>query len=78
MAKELKITFNDAQEAEFQQILADTGLSRREALNEALTVYNKIIQEKKAGKETAIVDQTTNSYREIITPGLQNVKPSQP
>ena len=47
----------------------------RDFLNAALTLFRWAINERKAGRIIASVDETKNSYGELIMPILSDVKP---
>ena len=59
---------------ELEQLMAASGVkTKKEFFNNALTLLEWAIKEKKAGRTIASIDETANSYKEIVMPALSAV-----
>lgn len=60
---------------ELEALMAETGIStKKELMNNALTLLEWAIEEKKAGYSIASVDSKKEKYRELVMPMLERVK----
>ena len=59
---------------ELERLMAASGIkTKKEFFNNALTLLEWAIKEKKAGRTIASIDETAHSYKEIVMPVLSAV-----
>ncbi|ETX08553.1 MAG: hypothetical protein ETSY2_04705 [Candidatus Entotheonella gemina] len=59
---------------ELEKLMSESGIkTKKELFNNALTLLEWAIKEKKAGRTIASIDETSNSYKEIMMPVLSAV-----
>jgi hypothetical protein len=64
----------DDKVAELEKLMAESGIkTKKEFFNNALTLFEWAIKERKAGKTIASVDEKTNRYKELLMPALSAV-----
>lgn len=67
----------DDKVAELEKLMAESGIkTKKELFNNALTLFEWAIQERKAGKTIASVDEKANRYKELLMPALSAVTPA--
>jgi len=69
------LDLSETQEALLKQVMSLCGLSsKKEAIENALTLLGWAAIESANGLSIASVDETRKQYREITTPALQNAR----
>jgi metal-responsive CopG/Arc/MetJ family transcriptional regulator len=57
---------------ELDELMDQTGLStRKDLLNQALTLFKWALRERQAGRMIASVDEAQNRYKELSMPALE-------
>ncbi len=60
--------------AELEKLMAESGIkTKKELFNNALTLFEWAIKERKAGKTIASVDEKAKRYKELLMPALSAV-----
>jgi len=60
---------------ELEALINATGAStKKELMNNALTLFEWAVNEEKAGNTIASINENSKSYRELVMPLLKNVK----
>ncbi len=61
---------------ELEKLMEETGLrTKKDFLNNAITLFEWAVKERKAGHILASVDEEAEKYTEILMPSLSTVKP---
>ena len=64
----------DDKVAELEKLMAESGIkTRKDLFNNALTLLEWAIKEKKAGRTIASLDEQAKSYQEVLMPILSAV-----
>ena len=64
----------DDKVAELEKLMAESGLkTKKDLFNNALTLLEWAIKEKKAGRTIASIDEQEKSYEEVLMPILSAV-----
>jgi ATP/maltotriose-dependent transcriptional regulator MalT len=72
--KRVQFELQDERAKELDQLVDKTGLKTRvRLLNEALTLYEWAINERESGRIIASVDETRDSYKEILMAGFPKI-----
>jgi len=72
--KELKLRLSDAEEDNVRRMLEDTGLANEgDLINNAITLLEWAIGERKQGREIASVDVENRKFYKARLPVLDNV-----
>jgi len=59
---------------ELEDLMAQVGIkTKKDLLNNALTLFEWAVKERRAGRFLASVDEDEKKYREILMPALENV-----
>ena len=70
----IQFELSDDKVAELEKLMAESGIkTKKELFNNALTLLEWAIKERKAGKTIASVDEKTNRYKELLMPVLSTV-----
>lgn len=70
----IQFELTDEQLAELEKLMAESGTkTRKDLLNNALTLLEWAINEKKGGRIIASVNEKENKYKELVMPILANV-----
>jgi metal-responsive CopG/Arc/MetJ family transcriptional regulator len=73
----IQLDLPDEQVAELDKRMAETKLrTRKDFFNNALTLFDWAIKEKKAGRLIAAIDESQNIVKELLMPALENVSAS--
>ena len=57
---------------ELDQIMQETGLTtRKDLINQALTLFQWALRERQAGRMVASVDESNKRYKELFMPALE-------
>ena len=65
----------DTKVADLDRIMAEGGIrTRKELFNNALSLLEWAIKQRKAGRTIAAVDESNDSYRELSMPILENIR----
>ncbi|MES2038518.1 MAG: hypothetical protein V4495_11800 [Pseudomonadota bacterium] len=65
----------DTKVAALDQIMAEGGIkTRKELFNNALSLLEWAIKQRKTGRIIAAVDEKSESYRELSMPILENIR----
>jgi hypothetical protein len=76
MAK-IQFELPDEKLAELEALQKEARLeTRKDLFNTALTLFEWAVEEVKAGRAIASVDENNSRYREIVMPALRSVAPS--
>jgi metal-responsive CopG/Arc/MetJ family transcriptional regulator len=74
----IQLELPEEQVAALDRLSEDLGIrTRKELFNNALTLLDWAVQERKAGRFIASVDDDQTRLREILLPVLQAIKPEQ-
>src|ERR1700676_1241598 len=72
----IQLDVSDEKVAELEKLMSTVGLkTKKELLNNALTLLEWAVKERAAGRIIASVDEHGDKYKEILMPVLQNVPP---
>jgi hypothetical protein len=78
MAIRLQIELDEERMRELEALMREGKAStKKEFINAALTLLQWAMKEKRAGRIIASVDETKDSYKELVMPILSEVKPAQ-
>ncbi len=67
----------EEQVAALDQLMVDTRLrTRKELFNNALTLFEWAVKQKKAGRVIAAIDQSQDIVKELVMPSLENAGPT--
>jgi hypothetical protein len=70
----IQLDLPDEQVAELDQRMAETKLrTRKDFFNNALTLFDWAIKQKKAGRVIAAIDESQDIVKELLMPALENV-----
>ena len=70
----IQFELSDDKVAELEKLMAESGIkTKKELFNNALTLLEWAIKERKAGKTIASVDEKANRYKELLMPVLSAV-----
>lgn len=62
---------------ELDALMAELNLAtRKDLFNNALTLFEWAVKEKRFGRAIASVDEAQNKIREVLMPALEGVKPT--
>lgn len=57
---------------ELEELMGQTGLTtKKDLLNDALTLFEWAVKERKAGRTIASVDEPHQRYKEVLMPSLE-------
>jgi hypothetical protein len=57
---------------ELEQLMSQTGTStKKDLLNDALTLFEWAVRERQAGRSIASVDEQNQRYKEVVMPSLE-------
>ena len=75
----IQLDLPDEQVAELDERMAETKLrTRKELFNNALTLFDWAVKQKKAGRVIAAIDDSQDIVKELLMPALENVVPVVP
>jgi hypothetical protein len=66
----IQITFSPQGEEEIQRIMNETGSTRVEVLNSALSLFQWAIRKTRLDETVASVNPEDNSYKPVVIPGV--------
>ena len=70
----IQFELSDDKVAELEKLMAESGIkTKKELFNNALTLLEWAIKERRAGKTIASVDEKANRYKELLMPVLSAV-----
>ncbi len=70
----IQLDLPDEQVAELDERMAETKLrTRKDFFNNALTLFDWAIKQKKAGRTIAAIDESQEIVKELLMPALENV-----
>jgi metal-responsive CopG/Arc/MetJ family transcriptional regulator len=70
----IQLDLPDEQVAELDERMAETKLrTRKDFFNNALTLFDWAIKQKKAGRTIAAIDESQDIVKELLMPALENV-----
>ena len=70
----IQLDLPDEQVAELDRRMAETKLrTRKDFFNNALTLFDWAIKQKKAGRVIAAIDSSQDIVKELLMPALENV-----
>jgi len=73
----IQLDLPDEQVAELDERMAETKLrTRKDFFNNALTLFDWAIKQKKAGRVIAAIDESQDIVKELLMPALENVSVS--
>jgi hypothetical protein len=73
----IQLDLPDEQVAELDERMAETKLrTRKDLFNNALTLFDWAIKQKKAGRVIAAIDESQDIVKELLMPALENVSVS--
>jgi metal-responsive CopG/Arc/MetJ family transcriptional regulator len=73
----IQLDLPDEQVAELDERMAETKLrTRKDFFNNALTLFDWAIKQKKAGRVIAAIDESQDVVKELLMPALENVSVS--
>lgn len=62
----------EARVQELEGLMRETGIStKKDLLNDALTLFQWAVRERQAGRKIASVDETNQRYKELAMPSLE-------
>jgi hypothetical protein len=68
----VQVDFSEERVAELEKLMRLCGLNtKKELLNNALTLFEWAVREVTKGRAVASIDETTDRYRELHLPALQ-------
>ena len=71
MITRIQFEVNEQLASTLESLMADTGIrTKKDLLNNALTLFAWAIREKKAGRTIASVDEQNKTFKEVVMPGL--------
>lgn len=74
----VQLELSESRLAELKALMEVCGLStQKELFNSALTLFEWAVNERRAGRNIASLDESTMSYKELAMPALQGVRPTQ-
>ena len=63
---------------ELEKLMKKAGiLTKKELLNNALSLFEWVVQERERGHTIASVDEEEKRYRELVMPVFSNIRPLQ-
>lgn len=72
----LQIEIEDARDAELERLMDECGIrTKKEFVNNALTLFEWAIRERKKGNIIAAADESGETLREVLLPALERVRP---
>ena len=72
----IQLDLPEEQVAALDQLMVDTRLrTRKELFNNALTLFDWAVKQKKAGRVIAAIDQSQDVVKELVMPSLENAGP---
>jgi hypothetical protein len=76
MTQRLQIDMNGEKMRELDDLMRESGVAtKKEFVNSALTLLKWAINQRRAGRIIASIDEKTDSYRELEMPILSVIKP---
>jgi hypothetical protein len=71
----LQIELSESRVAELKRLMDECHLStQKELFNSALTLFEWAVNERRAGRSIASIDESTMKYKELAMPALQAVQ----
>jgi hypothetical protein len=71
----LQLELEDSRIEALEVLMKETGLStKKDLINQALTLFEWAVRERRAGRIIAAVDEVSEKYREILMPALEQAK----
>jgi hypothetical protein len=71
----IQLDLPEEQVAWLDRLMVDTKLrTRKDLFNNALTLFDWAVKQKKAGSVIAAVDQSQDIVKELVMPALENVR----
>ena len=75
----IQLDLPEAQVAELDKLMKETGiLTRKDLFNNALTLFEWAVKQKRARRLIASVEEDKGILKELLMPVLENVKPVPP
>ena len=73
----IQYELSDKENAEIELLMKDTGIkTKRDFINNAITLFEWAINERKIGHIVGSIDEKNNKYKEIIMPSMANIRVS--
>lgn len=73
----IQYELSEKENAEIEKMMEDTAIStKRDLLNNALTLFEWAIKEIKKGRVIAAIDEKENRYVALVMPSLSKVQPN--
>ncbi len=73
----IQLDLPDEQIAELDKLMAEVHIrTRKDLFNNALTLFQWAVREKKAGHTLASIDETDQTYKELVMPALERIPKS--
>lgn len=77
MNTRIQFELSDDRVKELEGLMEEVGIvTRKDFFNNALTLFEWAIKEKKAGRTLASIDEVNQRYRELVMPSLASVASS--
>ncbi|MFZ5453219.1 MAG: hypothetical protein ACOZF2_15275 [Thermodesulfobacteriota bacterium] len=74
MAIRVQFEINEGKFKELEELMKKVGIkTKKDLLNNALTLLEWAVNERKAGRIIASIDEEEQKYKEVIMPILSNV-----
>jgi len=71
----IQYELSDKENAEIELLMKDTGIkTKRDFINNAITLFEWAINERKNGRIIGSIDEKNNKYKEIIMPSMTNIR----
>ena len=71
----IQYELTDERNKALENLMRETGITtKKELLNNALSLFEWAIQERKKGATLVSLDEHNNKYKEIIIPALNNIR----
>ena len=69
----LQIELSEDKQRQLETLLSDTGLAtKKELINNALTLLTWAVRETKAGRRIVALDEVSRHYKEVLLPALEH------
>jgi hypothetical protein len=69
----IQLELSESRVRELENLMDETGLAtKKDLINQALTLFEWAIREKRAGRMIASVDEASQKYKEVLMPALEH------
>lgn len=73
----IQYELSDKENAEIENLMEETGIkTKRDFINNAITLFEWAIKERKSGLIVGAIDEKNNKYKELIMPSLSSIRPA--